>query len=197
MQLLKKDWINLFHLLKNKRQFLKVIANKVVASEAVMPVNYEVVLVWVKHEIAFIYDIIAFLLPISDNQCHERKRQTYVFVEQNPVMVLLIHPVAFVVVKVILVCVFHFTHVKCLQTNVLICKNQLVSINEHSIARGVIEDYGLLTCVERLHFLILLEIPMNKDLAAWILINDDHDVIWVRSTSDPCHERLLFIRIDH
>ena len=67
MKLLEKDRVQLLHLLKDKRELFVVITHKVIASEASVPVDNEIVLLGVKHEIAFIEDALTFLLSISDN----------------------------------------------------------------------------------------------------------------------------------
>jgi hypothetical protein len=91
--------------LEDKWQLVIITTNKVIASETCGSIDDEVELLSIKHKV-LILDGLSFLRLISDNKCHVRKRGRDVLIEKDPVMVDVVKPVSFIIVKLIIIWIF-------------------------------------------------------------------------------------------
>jgi hypothetical protein len=98
VKLLQEDGVELVHMSEDELEFVIVLAYEVVTGEAGPLVDEEGELERVEEVFIMVEDVL-FLGLASDDEGHEAEGQTQVLVEEDPVVVLHIESVAFVVVE--------------------------------------------------------------------------------------------------
>lgn len=178
MELLQKNRINFLKLFKYPEQFLVILTNEFVATEAGPSVYDEIVLFLIENVI-FIFICILFLESVSDNQSHETKWQAQVLVKKHPIMINIINSMTFIDSKPTFNVQFIFLlvdlrHIVWLQFDVLLAKYNVVLLCDVAFTKGIKEDFTIIRCIKRVFFNSLDHIPCYNALLVGRLLNLDN-----------------------